>query len=91
MDERFRALAVEVNGHVQGLVLALDELNQRMAAGDAEVRAMAERDQRIELAVAAKVDVLKDYIRDCAASKKDLERLRSAAERSAERETSDGA
>jgi hypothetical protein len=74
VDERLRAITHEVNGHVEGLVLALGELQQRMRSGDAEVRAMGERDQRIELAVAGKIDLLKDYIRDFAAGKKDLEK-----------------
>jgi uncharacterized protein YukE len=81
VDERFRAVTQEVNGHVEGLVLALEELKRRIQSGDAEVRAMGERDQRIELAVAGKIDLLKDYIRDFAAGKKDLEKHEASVDR----------
>ena len=46
---------------------------------------MGERDQRIELAVAAKIDLLKDYIREFAAGKKDLENTRPASTASSAR------
>ena len=81
VDERLRAITHEVNGHVEGLVLALEEVQQRMHSGDAEFRAMGERDQRIELAVAGKIDLLKDYIRDFAAGKKDLEKHEAGVDR----------
>src|SRR6476659_9141508 len=66
VEERFRALTRDVDGHVQGFVLAMEDLKQRIRAAVAEVRAMGERDQRIELAVAAKIDLLKDYLREFA-------------------------
>ena len=81
VDERLRSINQEVNGHVQGLVLALEEMRARVQSGDAEFRAMLDRDQRIELALAAKIDLLKDYIRDFAANKKDLEKHEASAER----------
>jgi hypothetical protein len=81
VDERFRAMTHEINGHVQGLLLALEEMKVRIQNGDVELRGLGERDQRIELAVAAKIDLLKDYIRDFAAGKKDLEKHECAFER----------
>ena len=81
VEERFRAMTHEVNSHVQGLVLALEEMKQRVHFADTEFRAMGERDQKIELAVANKVDLLKDYIRDCAAGKRDLEKHEAAVDR----------
>ena len=81
VDERFRAMTHEINGHVQGLLLALEEMKVRIQNGDVELRGLGERDQRIELAVAAKLDLLKDYIRDYAAGKKDLEKHECAFER----------
>lgn len=81
IDERFRAMTHEVRGHVQSFVLALDELKQRIQSGDAEVRGLGERDQRIELALACRLDTLKDYIRENTASKKDLEKHESAFDR----------
>lgn len=81
IDERFRAMTHEVRVHVQSFVVALDELKQRMQSGDAEVRGLGERDQRIELAVVGRLDTLKDYIRENTASKKDLEKHESAFDR----------
>ena len=81
VDERFRAMTHEDNSHVQGLVLALEEMKQRVHFADGEFRAMGERDQRIELTVVNKIDLLKDYIRDFAANKKDLEKHEYAFDR----------
>ena len=81
VDERFRAMTHEINSHVQGFVLALDDMKQRLQHGDAEVRGLGERDQRIELALSAKLDLLKDYIRENTAGKKDLEKHEAGAER----------
>jgi hypothetical protein len=81
VDERLRANAADAEAHVRGLVVALEELRARIQTGDAEFRAMGERDQRIELAVAAKLDLLKDYIREFAAGKKDMEKHEAGADR----------
>ena len=74
VDERFRAMTHEVNSHVQGFLLVLEELKTRVQAGDGELRTLGDRDQKIELALAGRIDTLKDYIRDHAASKTDLEK-----------------
>ena len=81
VDERFRAMTHEVNGHVQGFLLTLEELKQRVRSGDDGIRTLGDRDQKIELSLAARFDQLKDYIRDTAASKKDLEKHESIVER----------
>ena len=81
IEERFAAMARQVDRHVQAFVRVVDELKQRMVFGDADVRALGERDQRIELSLAGRIDLLKDYIRDTAATKKDFEKHESAAER----------
>ena len=81
IEERFVATTSQVDRHVQAFVIALDEMKQRMVFGDADVRALGERDQRIELTLAARIDLLKDYIRDTAATKKDLEKHEVGAER----------
>jgi hypothetical protein len=72
VDERFRAMTHEVNGHVQSFMSTLDMLKQQIQDGEQDFRVLGDRDQKIELAVAAKIDVLKDYIRDNAASKTDV-------------------
>ena len=81
VDERFRAMTHEVNGHVQGFLLTVEEMKQRIQLGDGEIRGLSDRDQKLELLLAARLDHLKDYIRDTAASKKDLEKHESAVER----------
>lgn len=81
VDERFRAASLEIGARVQGFLVVLDELKQRIQSGDDEVRGLGERDQRIELALAGRVDALKDYIRDHAANKADLEKHEGAVDR----------
>ncbi len=81
IDERFRAMTHEVNSHVQGFLLTVEEMKQRIHLGDGEIRGLTDRDQKIELTLAMKLDHLKDYIRDTAASKKDLEKHESAVDR----------
>ena len=81
IDERFRAMTHEVNSHVQGFVLIVEEMKQRLQFGDGEIRGLSDRDQKIELALAARIDLLKDYIRDTAATKKDLEKNEASVER----------
>ena len=74
IDERFRAMTHEVNSHVQGFLLTVEEMKQRIQLGDGEIRGLSDRDQKIELLLSARLDHLKDYIRDTAATKKDLEK-----------------
>lgn len=81
VDERFRSMGQELSAHVQGLVMALNELRERFSAGATDLRTLAERDQRIELSLHASVDALKDYIRDHAAGKTDLEKHEAAVDR----------
>ena len=81
IDERFAGMTRQFDRHVQTLVVGMDEMKQRMSFGDADVRALGERDQRIELTLATRIDLLKDYIRETAATKKDLERHEAGAER----------
>ena len=81
IDERFRAMTHEVNSHVQGFVLTVEEMKQRITHGDGEIRGLSDRDQKLELLLAARLDHLKDYLRDTAATKKDLEKHEVAVER----------
>ena len=81
VDERFRGLAHQVRGHVQAFMLTLEELRARIATGDGVLRDLTDRDQRIELALGARVDTLKDWIRDYTANKSDLARHEGAFER----------
>jgi uncharacterized protein involved in exopolysaccharide biosynthesis len=81
IDERFRSLANELEAQVRGVTAALGDVKQRMHADDARLRGLTERDQKIELMLVGKLDQLKDYIRDYAAGKADLERHEATVER----------
>src|SRR3954470_9604879 len=81
IEERFGGMAGQVDRHVEAFVTTVDELKQRMVFGDKDVRALGERDQRIELTLATRLDLLKDYIRETAATKNDFEKHEAAAER----------
>src|SRR5262245_58511648 len=50
VDERFRAMTHEVNGHVQGLVTVVDDLKDRLKDGSDDLESLSDRDQKIELA-----------------------------------------
>ena len=56
-------------------------MKQRITHGDGEIRGLSDRDQKIELALALRIDHLKDYIRDTTASKKDLEKHETVVDR----------
>lgn len=81
VDERFRAVTGEVDAHVRGVLRAMEDVSHRLAANDRRAADMADRDLKIELTLSAKIDMLKDYIRDVAAGKADLDRHEAAAER----------
>ena len=81
IDERFRAMTHEVNSHVQKFLLTVEEMKQRIQLGDGEIRGLSDRDQKLELLLSARLDHLKDYIRDTAATRKDLEKHESSVER----------
>ena len=81
IEERFGGMTRQADRHVESFVSALEEIKQRMVFGDADVRALGERDQRIELTLVTRIDLLKDYIRETAATKKDLEKHEAGAER----------
>jgi len=81
IDERIRALTSQLDGASHASVVAREELRQRLAATDAAIASMADRDLKIEQALAMKLDQLKDYIRDSAVSKSDLDRYEAAVDR----------
>jgi hypothetical protein len=78
VEERLRGLATEVRTHVQSFVGTLDELRSRISAGDGALRDLSERDQRIELALGARIETLKDWMRDNSANKADLAKHENA-------------
>ena len=72
IDERFRAMTHEVKTHVQGLTGTLDLLKLQLEDGSKAVGELYDVDHKIELGVASKIDQIKDYIREKAATKDDL-------------------
>jgi hypothetical protein len=81
VDERFRGVTAEVDAHVRGLLLALEEVQQRARADDRRFADMADRDLKVELTLSAKLDLLKDYVREFAAGRADLDRHEAAVDR----------
>jgi predicted nucleic acid-binding Zn-ribbon protein len=85
VDERFRATSHELKGSMQGLLLTMEEMKNQIRDGQSEYRGLGDRDQKIELQLAGKVDQIKDYIREHAATKNDLEAHESSMERKIEK------
>ena len=81
VDERFRAVTAEVDAHVRGLLVALEEVKQRARDDDRRFAEMADRDLKVELSLSAKLDLLKDYVREFAAGRAELDRHQAAVER----------
>ena len=81
IDERIRALTLQLDGASHANAVARDELRQRLAATDTAIAAMADRDLKIEQALASRLDLLKDYIRDSSPSKTDLDRYEAVVDR----------
>lgn len=72
VDERLRSTTHEIRDHVHGLLTTMEEMRGRIKDADGAMDGLSERDQKTELAMAAKFDQLKDYIRDNTASKQDV-------------------
>ena len=85
IEERLSRITHDFKNHMQPLNLALDEMKLRLKEGEADYRGLGDRDQKIELTLAGKIDALKDYIRENAASKEDLESHEKSMERKVEK------
>lgn len=72
VDERLRSTTHEIRDHVQSLLTTIEDMRGRLKDADGELDGLGERDQKLELALAAKFDALKDYIRETTASKDDV-------------------
>jgi hypothetical protein len=72
IDERFRAMSHEMNGHVQGFMTTLDELKERLQEGDGLLRTLGDVDHQLELKTVNRMEQIKDYVRDHCASKGDV-------------------
>jgi len=73
VDERFRAMTHEVQNHMQGLLSTIDLMKSRLEDGDDHFEGLDDKARNIELGSVAKLDALKDYMREHLASKRDLE------------------
>jgi hypothetical protein len=74
IDERFRSMSHEVRNHMQVFISAIDEMKNKVKEADGEAKKLNDRDHEVELNVINKIDELKDYIRERAASASDLKR-----------------
>jgi DNA-directed RNA polymerase sigma subunit (sigma70/sigma32) len=74
IDERFRKVTHQVENHALLVSGTLAELKEQIKESKGELDDLGERDQKIEGAVAAKFDVLKDWIRDTTATSAELDK-----------------
>ena len=82
VDERFRSVTQEVDGHVRGMLVSLQEIKDRLHFNDSQLRALNDRDQKIELTLAGRIDMLKDYLREIGGnSRGEIERREASIER----------
>ncbi len=81
VDQRLAAMSAALESHVRASLAANEELQKRLLATDRALAEMADRDLKIELTVTSRFDMLKDYLRDFAVGKTDLERYESAVDR----------
>ncbi len=72
IDERFRAMSHEMNGHVHGFVNTLDELKERLSDSDGIFRNLGDADHQNELKTQQRMEQIKDYVRDHCASRGDV-------------------
>lgn len=72
VDERFRAMSHELNNHVDGFVKVLDEMKARLKDGESDLGGMVETAHKLEVQSLQRIAELKDYVREHAASKKDV-------------------
>ena len=80
VKDRIEAHSINLKSAIESLAKQLQDIVQRLRDGEDGFEKLGGRDQAIELAVAAKFDALKDFIRDTTATKKDLERHQDRAE-----------
>jgi hypothetical protein len=74
VEERFRGMSHQVNTSVEAFSKTLANLTEHIKEQEQHVDGLGERDTKNELAFAAKLDQLKDWLRDNMASKKDLDK-----------------
>lgn len=72
VDERFRAMSHEVNGHVNGFMLTLEELKLRLKETEQTFDQLIRAGHVQEMKGVERLEQVKDYIRDQTASRQDL-------------------
>lgn len=72
IDERFRSMTHELNGHVHGFAMALDEMKGRLQDGDVQLRGLGSVDQKIEIQMVERIAEMKQWFMQNLASKADL-------------------
>ena len=75
IDAKFSALAGKLQGSIDTLSNSIQTISQRLCGSDEEIRDMLDGSHSLELRVAQQIGSLKDFIRENAASKDDLEKL----------------
>jgi hypothetical protein len=80
VDERFRSMSHTMNNHVQQVVSAMDSFKERLEDGDETFESLSNRNQKIELEVAAKVNDLRCWMQETFGTKNDQREHAHAAE-----------
>ncbi len=72
IDERFRAITHEVNNHAQSVVVAIDEIKERLATGEDNFDGLGQADHRLALKLEKQTGELTTFIAQTCATKQDL-------------------
>lgn len=80
VKDRIEAHSINLKSAIESLAQQLKDINERLRDGEDGFEKLGGRDQAIELAVAAKFDALKDFIRETTATKEALDRHQDRAE-----------
>jgi chromosome segregation ATPase len=72
VDERFRSMTHEINEHVGAFKVTLENAGRQIEKAEGDVEKIVEAAHKAELTSRDKLDQVKDYVRDHAASKSDM-------------------
>ena len=75
VEQRIETWSVRLTGAIDGLSRQVGHIQERIERGDTAFDAAREREQQAELKYLARVDGLKDWIRDTCATRVDLDKL----------------
>jgi DNA repair ATPase RecN len=72
VDERFRGMTHQIQNSVNAFEMTMTDFKERLKDGEIAFDGLTEKDYAVEQKVLARLDELKDYVRDHAATRDDL-------------------